>query len=58
MGEGAGKIPSPFAGGGEGLSGEAVPVDQIQQEMMEGTTEKDNVNQNKESRNGNRQSRL
>lgn len=29
MGEGAGKIPSPFAGGGEGLSGEAVPVDQI-----------------------------
>lgn len=29
MGEGAGQIPSPFAGGGEGLSGEAVPVDQI-----------------------------
>ena len=29
MGEGAGGIPSPFAGGGEGLTGESVPTDNI-----------------------------
>ena len=46
MGEGAGRIPSPFAGGGEGLdtTGAAVPTDVIQQEIMEASNEKDMVN--------------
>ena len=53
MSQGAGRIPSPFGGGGEGLAptGAAVPTDSIQQEMMDATHDKDFDNQNKDNKN-------